>query len=135
MMQVITSGTYQMNVIDGHPIKVHHLAGDSGLVQATHDGAQRCSSINMMASGWITVELPWDSMSGQDDFKVIEAWKKGNFPASLKITLIGHEGGSTHSNLATSWVFHLSRLAYSFSSSITGMEVAYSGGANRYKSS
>jgi len=129
MMQVITSGTYQMTVTDGHPIKVHHLAGDSGLVQATHDGAQRCSSINMMASGWITVELPWDSMSGQDDFKVIEAWKKGNFPASLKITLIGHEGGSTHSNLATSWVFHLSRLAYSFSSSITGMEVAYSGGA------
>ena len=129
MMQVITSGNHQMTVIDGHPVKVHHLTGDSGLVQAMHDGAQRCSSVNMMASGWITVELPWDSMSGQEDFKVIEAWKKGNFPASLKITLIGHEGGSTHSNLATSWVFHLSRLAYSFSSSITGMEVAYSGGA------
>jgi hypothetical protein len=83
----------------------------------------------MLASGWITVELPWDSLSGQEDFKIKQAWKNGDFPASLRITLIGHDGASTHSNLATSWVFHLSRLAYSFSSSIAGMEVAYSGGA------
>ena len=127
--QAISAGTYQMEVIDGHPLKVHHLSGNSGLVQASHDGADRCTSVNMMASGWITVDLPWNSMSGQEDSKIMEAWREGDFPASLKITLIGQEGGSSHSNLATSWVFHLSRLAYSFSSSITGMEVAYSGGA------
>lgn len=129
IMQSISSGTSQINVIQGHPIKVYHLSGDSGLLQATHDGKQRCTGINMLASGWITVELPWDSLSGQEDFKIKQAWKNGDFPASLRITLIGHDGASTHSNLATSWVFHLSRLAYSFSSSITGMEVAYSGGA------
>ena len=129
IVQIISSGTYQMKVTDGHPLRVHHLSGDSGLLQATHDGAQRCSGINMMASGWITVELPWDSLTGQEDFKIMEAWKNGDFPASLRMTLIGHDGASTHSNLATSWIFHLSRLAYSFSSSITGMEVAYSGGA------
>lgn len=129
IMQSISSGTSQINVIQGHPIKVYHLSGDSGLLQATHDGKQRCTSINMLASGWITVELPWDSLSGQEDFKIKQAWKNGDFPASLRITLIGHDGASTHSNLATSWVFHLSRLAYSFSSSIAGMEVAYSGGA------
>lgn len=129
VMQSISPGTYQMNVTEGHPLRVHHISGDSGIIQALHDGAQRCSSVNMMASGWITVDLPWDSLSGQEDFKVMQAWRSGEFPASLKITLIGHQGASTHSNLATSWVFHLSRLAYSFTSSITGMEVAYSGGA------
>jgi hypothetical protein len=129
IIQAISPGIYQMKVIEGHPLKVYHLSGDSGVLQASHDGEQRCSSINMMASGWITVELPWDSLSGQEDLKIREAWKNGDFPASLKMTLIGHDGASTHSNLATSWVFHLSRLAYSFSSSITGMEVAYSGGA------
>ena len=129
VMQAISSGTYRMNITEGHPVKVHHLSGESGLTQAIHDGAQRCTSVNMMASGWITVELPWDSLSGQEDLKIRQAWKNGDFPASIMMTLIGHNGASTHSNLATSWVFHLSRLAYSFSSSITGMEVAYSGGA------
>jgi hypothetical protein len=129
VMQAISSGTFRMNITEGHPVKIHHLSGESGLTQAVHDGAQRCTSVNMMASGWITVELPWDSLSGQDDLKIRQAWKNGDFPASIMMTLIGHNGASTHSNLATSWVFHLSRLAYSFSSSITGMEVAYSGGA------
>ena len=52
-----------MNITEGHHVKVHHLSGESGLTQAVHDGAQRCTSVNMMASGWITVELPWDSLS------------------------------------------------------------------------
>ena len=128
-IQEINSGNYDFSVVEGHPVKIHMIKGNSGLIQAPHDGIQRCSAINMMASGWISVELPWESLSGQDDLTIKQSWKKGNFPSSMKITLIGHNGASTHSNLATSWVFHLSRLTYSFSSSITGMEVAYSGGA------
>jgi hypothetical protein len=127
--QALSSGSYDLKVLQGHPIKAYLMSGNDGLNQAKHDGLERCISINMMASGWIAVELPWDSLSGRDDSRLIDAWKSGDHPASLKITLIGHHEGSTHSILATSWVFHLSRLAYTFSSSITGMEVAYSGGA------
>mgnify|MGYP001168960980 FL=1 len=128
-IQVINSGNYDFNVVEGHPVKIHLVNGNNGLVEAKHDGVERCSAVNMMASGWISVDLPWLSLAGQENLAIKQSWKSGDFPSSMKITLIGHNGASTHSNLATSWVFHLSRLTYSFASSITGMEVAYSGGA------
>ena len=128
-IQAINSGTYNFNVDEGHPVKIHLIKGENGIIQSKHDGVERCSAVNMMASGWITVDLPWASLAGQEDLIIKQAWESGSFPSSLKITLIGHNGASTHSNLATSWVFHLSRLTYTFTSSITGMEVAYSGGA------
>ena len=31
--------------------------------------------------------------------------------------------------MASAWIFHISRLTYEFTSSVTGMEVAYSNGA------
>ena len=128
-IQAINPGTYDFDVVDGHPVKIHLVKGTDGLIQAKHDGVERCSAVNMMASGWISVDMPWASLAGQEDLTIKQAWKDGSFPSSIKITLIGHNGASTHSNLATSWVFHLSRLTYNFASSITGMEVAYSGGA------
>ena len=118
-----------MDVSDGHALRVYLLRGQDGLLQAHHDGAQRCLSINVQASGWIATELPWQSMSGRSQVDLKNAWRAGNHPASMQITLIGVDGASTHANLGTVWGFHLSRLSYEFTSSIVGMEVAYVGGA------
>jgi hypothetical protein len=68
-------------------------------------------------------------MSGRSQVDLKNAWRAGTHPASMQITLIGVNGASTHANLGTVWGFHLSRLSYQFSSSIAGMEVAYTGGA------
>ncbi len=125
----INQGVNQMDVEDGHALRLYLLRGQNGLLQAHHDGAQRCLSINVQASGWIATELPWQSMSGRSQVDLKNAWRSGNHPASMQITLIGVNGASTHANLGTVWGFHLSRLSYEFTSSIVGMEVAYVGGA------
>ena len=125
----LNQGISQMNIEDGHALRLYLLRGQDGLIQAHHDGAQRCLSINVQASGWISSQLPWESMSGRSEVDLKRAWKEGTHPASMQITLIGVDGPSTHANLGTIWGFHLSRLSYEFSSSIMGMEVAYVGGA------
>ena len=125
----LTQGISQMEVLAGHALRLYHLRGQDGLIQVHHDGAQRCLSLNVQASGWISSQLPWKSMSGRSQVDLKNAWRAGTHPASMQITLIGVNGASTHANLGTVWGFHLSRLSYQFSSSIAGMEVAYTGGA------
>jgi len=125
----LNQGTSQMEIEAGHALRLYHLRGQDGLIQAYHDGAQRCLSINVQASGWISSQLPWESMSGRSQVDLKNAWRAGTHPASMQITLIGVDGASTHANLGTVWGFHLSRLSYQFRSSIVGMEVAYVGGA------
>ena len=125
----LSQGISQMNIEAGHALRLYNLRGQDGLFQAHHDGAQRCLSINVQASGWIATQLPWESMSGRSQVDLKNAWESGSHPASMQITLIGVNGASTHANLGTVWGFHLSRLSYQFSSSIVGMEVAYVGGA------
>jgi hypothetical protein len=94
-----------------------------------HDGAELCLKIGVEASGWIAMTLPWTTMSGRSEVDLKNAWKQGTHPSSMQITLIGGQGISNHATIGTVWGFHLSRLSYGFSSSIMGMEVAYSGGA------
>ena len=47
----------------------------------------------------------------------------------MSIDVLGSDSVSSHASIGNVWAFHLSRLAYQFSSSIDGMEVAFSGGA------
>ena len=105
------------------------LDGDSGIMILEDEGAMRCIAIDQTASGWISTTLPWKSMNGIPEGQIISAWRNGDHPASIEITLIGVEGDSTHANLATAWAFHISRLTYEFDTSITGLEVAWSAGA------
>ena len=125
----VNPGNHDISVEEGHPIRVLRSTGDSGLVQLMHDGEQRCVGINTTASGWITTELPWNSVSGRSEGQIMEAWGDGSHPSSYSINLIGDNGKTDHQIIASSWIFHISRLTYSFSSSITGLEVAYSNGA------
>ena len=123
-------GNY-INVTSGDSINIHRIDGTDGMIVLENDGGERCIAINTdgVASGWITTEIPWQNLDGRHDGEIIMAWRDGNHPASLAIRLIGGEGDSTHSTIATAWAFHLSRLTFEFDSSINGLEVAWSAGA------
>ena len=124
-----TSTDGRISLISGDAIKVLQYQGDDGLLRLEDDGAQRCISIDMTASGWIETELPWDNMAGRTQGELFRAWKDGGHPSSFSIDLIGQVGDSSHANIATAWAFHLSRLTYEFESSISGLEIAWTGGA------
>ena len=76
-----------------------------------------------------TTDLPWERMGGRGEIDTKAAWVEGRHPASMSIDVLGSDGVSSHASIGNVWAFHLSRLAYQFSSSIDGMEVAFSGGA------
>ena len=68
-------------------------------------------------------------MGGRGEIDTKAAWVDGRHPASMSIDVLGSDGVFSHASIGSVWAFHLSRLSYQFSSSIDGMEVAYSGGA------
>ena len=122
-------GNTSLVVESGHPLRVLRTSGDAGLLHLPHDGAERCTRVGTQASGWITTDLPWERMGGRGEIDTKAAWVEGRHPASMSIDVLGSDGVSSHASIGNVWAFHLSRLAYEFSSSIDGMEVAFSGGA------
>ena len=122
-------GSHEINVLDGHPIRVYRLSGNSALVELNHDGAERCVGIDTTASGWIATDLPWNTVSGRSELQILNAWSEGSHPSSYTVDLIADNGQTDYSIVASAWIFHISRLTYEFTSSVTGMEVAYSNGA------
>ena len=103
--------------------------GEHGMISLLHDGDQRCRSIGIRASGWISTQLPWEELSADSNTEVQNAWLAGNHPASIKITILGDDGEHELSTLSTAWAMHSPRLVYTFSSSIKGLEVAMRSGA------
>ena len=126
---ILGEGTSTLRVESGHPLRALRFGGDSGLIHLPHDGVDRCTSVSTQASGWITTDLPWQGMGGRGEIDTQQAWVEGRHPSSVSIDVLGSDGISSHSSIGTVWAFHLSRLSYQFSSSIDGMEVAFSGGA------
>jgi len=119
----------QIDIIEGDPLRITMIKGESGLLHLKEDGYRRCVNVNQTASGWMGVSLPWKDMAGRSIPDIIGAWNDGVHPAGLTIELIGHNSQSEHVIIASAWAFQLSRLTYKFSTSITGLEVAWSGGA------
>ena len=122
-------GDHHLSVLEGHPMRIHRVSGNSGLVELVHDGFERCLGINTTASGWISTDLPWNTVSGRSELQILDAWEEGTHPSSYSVDLIAEVGASEYSLVASAWIFHISRLTYEFTSSVTGMEVAYSNGA------
>lgn len=122
-------GDHHLSVLEGHPMRIHRVSGNSGLVELVHDGFERCLGINTTASGWISTDLPWNTVSGRSELQILDAWEEGTHPSSYSVDLIAELGASEYSLVASAWIFHISRLTYEFTSSVTGMEVAYSNGA------
>ena len=125
---ILAEGNTTLRVDAGHPLRAMRLAGDVGLVHLPHDGAERCTRAGTQASGWIATDLPWEVLDGRGEIDTRQAWTDGRHPASMSIDVLGSDGVSTHRSIGTVWAFHLSRLSYEFSSSVDGMEVAFSGG-------
>ena len=119
----------EVNTIKGHGIYALVESGSVGLQESLHDGARRCVSIDVTASGWVDVSMPWPSMGGRSIVDLQEAWRSGTYPASLHIELYGLIVEEPYTPIGSAWVMQISRFVYEFESSVTGMEVAMSGGA------
>ena len=118
-----------VDTIKGHGIYALVESGTIGLQESLHDGARRCVSIDITASGWVDVSMPWSSMGGRSIIDLQEAWRSGTYPASLNIELYGLIVEEPYTPIGSAWVMQISRFVYEFESSVTGMEVAMSGGA------
>jgi len=119
----------EVNTVKGHGIYALVESGSVGLQESLHDGARRCVSIDVTASGWVDVSMPWPSMGGRSIVDLQKAWRSGTYPASLHIELYGLIVEEPYTPIGSAWVMQISRFVYEFESSVTGMEVAMSGGA------
>ena len=125
----INGEAIEVETVKGHGIYALVESGTIGLEESLHDGARRCVSIDITASGWVDVSMPWSSMGGRSVIDLQEAWQSGTYPASLNIELYGLIVEEPYTPIGSAWVMQISRFVYEFESSVTGMEVAMSGGA------
>ena len=125
----INGEAIEVETVKGHGIYALVESGTIGLEESLHDGARRCVSIDITASGWVDVSMPWSSMGGRSIIDLQEAWRSGTYPASMHIELYGLIVEEPFTPIGSAWVMQISRFVYEFESSVTGMEVAMSGGA------
>ncbi|MGB1793541.1 MAG: hypothetical protein ACPHMS_06685, partial [Candidatus Poseidoniaceae archaeon] len=125
----VSNEVISIETIEGHGMFAFAEQGSIGLHDALHQGARRCVAIDVTASGWVDLSMPWNSMGGRSIVDLQEAWKTGAFPASLHIELYGLIVEEPYTPIGSAWVMQISRFVYEFDSSVTGMEVAMSGGA------
>ena len=118
-----------VNTSEGHGVYAMIEGGTIGLHEGQHEGARRCVSIDVTASGWVDLTMPWSSMGGRSIIDLQNAWKEGTYPASMHIELYGLIVEEPYTPIGSAWVMQISRFVYDFESSVTGMEVAMSGGA------
>ena len=125
----VSNEEISIETVEGHGMFAFAEQGSIGLHDALHQGARRCVAIDVTASGWVDLSMPWNSMGGRSIVDLQEAWKTGAFPASLHIELYGLIVEEPYTPIGSAWVMQISRFVYEFDSSVTGMEVAMSGGA------
>jgi len=123
-------GLMRINADDTHDgLRLYHESGEDGILSIQHDGKERCRKIGIRASGWISIELPWQALLSSTDLEAKTAWQDGSHPSSMKVELIGPWMNEKTTTLSTAWGIHAPRLVYGFSSSIKGLEVAMRAGA------
>ena len=125
----VSNEEISIETVEGHGMYAFAEQGSIGLHDALHQGARRCVAIDVTASGWVDLSMPWNSMGGRSIVDLQEAWKTGAFPASLHIELYGLIVEEPYTPIGSAWVMQISRFVYEFDSSVTGMEVAMSGGS------
>jgi hypothetical protein len=104
-------------------IRLWAAAGADGAAEIPEDGADRCVNIDLRASGWIGVDLPWTSVQNWEAGAVRDAWRDGTHFFGVGLTLRGAVGDEPHVTLGTAWALHLPRLVYTFDSSVTNLEI------------
>ena len=115
--------------IENGPVRIDEIAGDHGVEWGLHDGEERCLAVGVEASGWVLLDLPWRSATGQELPDLQRMWHDGEHPSGVEVRVNAKIGVAEHHPMGTVYAMHLSRLQYEFTSSVQGMEVAYAGGA------
>ena len=118
-----------LQIAEGDSSRMIFESGANGIMMIERDGENRCISLNISASGWIEVEAPWQDVRGRGEADIIRSWRDGSHFSGMAITLFADTENAPYGAVSNGWAFHLSRLSYEFTSSISGLEVAWSGGA------
>ena len=118
-----------LNTTEGYGMYATAMNGTNGLIQALHDGERRCIDVGITASGWVDVKMPWESMGGRSIIDMQAAWQTGAYPASINMQMYGLVVEEPYTPIGSAWIMQISRFTYAFESSVTGMEVAMTGGA------
>ena len=113
----------------GDGLRVTEVVGNHGASVGLHDGEARCLTVGVEASGWVRLALPWSPTVGFEPQDQATAWRQGLHPSGLEMRVYGEVDGDDLHPIGSVYAVHLSRLQYTFQSSIIGMEVAYAGGA------
>jgi hypothetical protein len=110
------------------PIRTFISYGDSGITEIQEKGNERCIGFSDRITGWVQNDLPWRDVSFMADAGIEDSWKNGEHPAGIRIEFRGPTNKGTNSAIALGWSIPLPRMDYSFSSSVSGLELGWRGG-------
>lgn len=110
------------------PIRIFISYGDSGITEIQEKGTERCIGFTDRITGWVQNDLPWRDVSFMADAGIEDSWKNGEHPAGIRIEFRGPTDKGTNSAIALGWSIPLPRMDYSFSSSVSGLEIGWRGG-------
>ena len=110
------------------PVRAYISHGDSGLLDLRTMGEDRCIEIDDRISGWTQNILPWADVSFLSDGGVIDAWITGEHPVGLLAIMRGPHADNPHAAVSMGWSIPLPRMDYTFSSSVSGLEIGWRGG-------
>ncbi len=109
-------------------LRIYAASGDNGSTEIPEDGAERCITIGLRASGWIEVDIPWISVGHWKTNDIRNAWRDGTHFFGLQLSIRGAAGGDPHATLGSAWALHLPRFTYTFDSSVTNLQILTRGG-------
>ncbi len=110
------------------PIHTYISRGSSGMVEIREHGDERCIGFSERITGWVQNDLPWQDVSFMADGGIEESWKNGAHPAGVRIDVRGPSDEGPNSAIALGWSIPLPRMDYSFTSSVSGLELGWRGG-------
>ncbi|MBJ23213.1 MAG: hypothetical protein CMB64_00945 [Euryarchaeota archaeon] len=121
-------GELNLSVTSGQAVRLMQIIGTNGISELIEKGAKRCMPLDIIASGWINIDLPWYDVSELTFSGIRDAWENGIHHSGIKFQLIGETSQSSFSAFADAWIIQVPALKYVFSSSISNLEVVNKGG-------
>ena len=109
-------------------LRAYVATGADGSTEIVEDGQERCVNVDLRASGWIDVELPWAAVGNWKNGEIRNAWKDGSHFFGVSLTLRGNVGDEPHATIGSAWAMHLPRLTYTFDSSVSDLQILTHGG-------
>ena len=109
-------------------LRIYTATGEDGATEIPEDGAERCVTVGIRASGWIEIDMPWTPVDHWKPSDIRNAWRDGTHFFGLQLSIRGAVGDDPHATLGSAWAIHLPRLTYTFDSSVTDLQILTQGG-------